>query len=154
MSFQEGRAYKWQQGNYTSGNRTKGLSKSLAERGSNSSINSSVSSSSQSRNRIRQKKSKRPLSGEDSNIHKKRITHNTSSSTLSVSGTLGNYTHIDAQGDNSIRSSNIMGEGCTPSQHMGVHLTQPTGRTITGGRGVGEGERGFFPQDPTWLPKV
>lgn len=44
MSFQEGKAYRWQRNNHTLGVRTKGLTKSTAERASDSSINSSVSS--------------------------------------------------------------------------------------------------------------
>lgn len=148
MTFQEGKAYKWLQNNHVSGNRTKGLTKSTAERGSSSFINSCIISSSQNCTRNRQKKPKRPLSGDNSNVQKKLITDTASSSISSASGMLGNYAKDDSQGDTSIWSSGPSGAGLFTSQHMGVQLTQDSYRTVTSR--VREG--GFFPQGPVLTP--
>lgn len=150
LSFQEGKAYKWTQNNHTSNFKSKGLTKSTMERGSDSSINSSVStsSSSRNRNRNRQNKPKRSLSREDGNAHKKHISEHPASAVLPASGTLGNY---GARGEGSLPPSGISGGNSAVSSLAGVQLSQSN---VSSASKMEVGQSRFFPQDTTPNPKT
>lgn len=150
LSFQEGRAYKWTQNNYTSNSKNRGLAKSTVECGSDSSINSSASASSFSRNRNRNRhnKPKRLLSGEGGNAHKKHIPDHpvdNASSTSQIPSNSGACIE-DPHPPTGTPNSNI-----APSAHTTGQLSQSSASAISR-REVGQSR--FFPQGAIPKPKT